>query len=172
MEANGGVAIIPNSLTESAQNKYRASLSGYVYSFGVVRFHANGSPSYSLVYSGTTIDGDATDVRSNLSYSGNANIDGFMATKYVNFVARPRFSIGLGFGAGIAPQLKADYSRTAPTAGQQKQYVLKEVPVTPLFEFQIRGEVRVLHNLSVGPFGGIRNGLPVAGGAVRVHFLK
>jgi len=176
LETNGGVAIIPNSLVEGAQDRYRASLNGYVYSAGLVRFHANGSPSFSLVYSGTLLEGDATDKRSTATYTGNAHINGFMATKYINFVARPRFSFGLGFGAGIAPQLKANYASTVTlgtsTLSQQKQYVLKEVSVTPLFEFQIRGDVRVSRNFSIGPWGGIRNGLPVIGGAVRIHFLK
>jgi hypothetical protein len=99
-----------------------------------------------------------------------------MATKYVNFVARRRFSIGMGFGAGIAPQLKLDYSKTqtvgTTTTTQNKQYVLTEVPVTPLFQIQFRGDIRVSRNVSIGPWGGFRNGLPVAGGAVRVHFLK
>jgi hypothetical protein len=99
-----------------------------------------------------------------------------MATKYVNFVARPRFSIGMGFGAGVAPQLKVDYTKTQTvgtvTTTQNKQYTLTEIPVTPLFQIQFRGDIRVSKNISVGPWGGFRNGLPVAGGAVRVHFLK
>ena len=34
---------------------------------------------------------------------------------HVNFVARRRFSVGLGFGAGVAPALKADYSSVNKT---------------------------------------------------------
>ncbi len=178
LEADGGVGIIPTSLFESSQDRYRASgnLSGYVYSAGLVRFHANGAPSYSLAFSATHFEGTALDTRSSATYKGNANINGFMATKYVNFVARPRFSIGMGFGAGVAPQLKLDYTKTVTvgttTTSQQKQYVLNEIPVTPLFQIQFRGDIRVSRNLSVGPWGGFRNGLPVVGGAVRVHFLK
>jgi hypothetical protein len=54
----------------------------------------------------------------------------------------------------------------------EKQYVLNDIPVTPLFQIQFRGDIRVTRNLSVGPWGGFRNGLPAAGGALRAHFLK
>jgi hypothetical protein len=94
----------------------------------------------------------------------------------VNFVARRRFSAGLGFGIGVGPQFKAQYTRTLSVQGipvsEQKVYTLQELPVTPLFEFQIRGDVRLSRNLSVGPWVGIRNGIPVAGGVARAHFLK
>ena len=178
LEADGGVGIIPNSLFENSQNRYKASgnLSGYVYSVGLVRFHANGAPSYSLDFSATHFEGNATDTNTSATYKGSANINGFMATKYVNFVARPRFSIGMGFGAGIAPQLKIDYTKTqtvgTTTTTVNKQYVVDQIPVTPLFQIQFRGDIRVSRNLSVGPWGGFRNGLPAAGGALRVHFLK
>lgn len=178
LEADGGVGIIPNSLFETSQDRYKASgnLSGYVYSAGLVRFHDNGAPSYSFAFSATHLEGSATDSQSVATYTGTANINGFIATKYVNFVARPRFSIGMGFGAGIAPQLKVDYTKTvtlgAITQTQQKRYVLSELAVTPLFQVQFRGDIRVSRNLSIGPWGGFRNGIPVAGGAVRVHFLK
>ena len=99
-----------------------------------------------------------------------------MATKYVNFVARRRFSIGMGFGAGIAPQLKLDYTKTQTvgtiTTTENKQYVVNQIPVTPLFQIQFRGDIRVSRNISVGPWGGFRNGLPTVGGGRRVHFLK
>ena len=105
LEADGGIGIIPTSLFENSQDRYKASgnLSGYVYSVGLVRFHANGAPSYSLDFSATHFEGSATDTNTRATYKGNANINGFMATKYVNFVARPRFSIGMGFGAGMPP---------------------------------------------------------------------
>ena len=178
VEGDGGIGIIPSSLFESSQNRYKASgsLSGYTYSVGLVRFHANGAPSYSLDFSGTHFEGNATDTNTTATYKGSTNFNGFMATKYVNFVARPRFSIGMGFGAGVAPQLKVDYTKTQTvgtvTTTQNKQYTLTEIPVTPLFQIQFRGDIRVSKNISVGPWGGFRNGLPVAGGAVRVHFLK
>jgi hypothetical protein len=81
------------------------------------------------------LDGTAANKISTASYTGNAKINGFMATKYVNFVARPRFSIGLGFGVGLAPQLKASYTTTSQVGttmvSENKQYVLKELPVAP-----------------------------------------
>jgi len=121
-------------------------------------------------------DGNATDTNTSATYEGSANFNGFMATKYVNFVARPRFSIGMGFGAGMAPQLKIDYTKTqtvGPTTTiVNKQYVLDQIPVTPLFQIQFRGDIRVSRNLSIERWGGFRNGLLVAGGALRVHFLK
>jgi hypothetical protein len=178
VEADGGVGIVPSSLFESSQNRYKTSgsLSGYVYSVGLVRFHANGAPSYSLDFSGTHVEGNATDTNTSATYKGSTNINGFMATKYVNFVARRRFSIGMGFGAGIAPQLKLDYSKTqtvgTTTTTVNKQYVVNQIPVTPLFQIEFRGDIRVSRNISIGPWGGFRNGLPAAGGAIRVHFLK
>jgi hypothetical protein len=178
LETDGGYGIIPTSLFESSQDRYKAStnLSGYVYSVGLVRFHANGAPSYSLDFSATHFEGSASDTRTTAVYKGSANFNGFMATKYVNFVARPRFSIGMGFGIGVAPRLKLDYSKTqtvgTTTTTTNKQYVLNEIPVTPLFQLQFRGDIRVSRNISIGPWGGFRNGLPAAGGALRVHFLK
>jgi len=46
LEADSGVGFVPNSLFQSLQNRYKASgsLSGYDYSVGLVRFHANGAP--------------------------------------------------------------------------------------------------------------------------------
>jgi hypothetical protein len=82
----------------------------------------------------------------------------------------------MGFGAGVAPQLKLDYSKTqtvgTTTTITNKQYVVDQIPVTPLFQIQFRGDIRVSRNISIGPWGGFRNGLPAAGGALRVHFLK
>jgi hypothetical protein len=178
LEADGGFGIIPTSLFESSQDRYKAAtnLSGYVYSAGLVRFHANGAPSYSLDFSATHFEGSATDTNTTATYKGSTTFNGFMATKYVNFVARRRFSIGMGFGAGIAPQLKLDYSKTqidrTGTLTTNKQYVLDQIPVTPVFQIQFRGDIRVSRSISIGPWGGFRNGLPAAGGAIRVHFLK
>jgi hypothetical protein len=178
LETDGGVGIIPTSLFDSSQNRYKATtnLNGYVYSVGLVRFHDNGAPSYSLDFSATHFEGNATDISTSATYKGSANFNGFMATKYVNFVARHRFSIGMGFGAGVAPQLKLDYSKTqtvgTTTTTTNKQYVVDQIPVTPLFQIQFRGDIRVSRNISIGPWGGFRNGLPAAGGAIRVHFLK
>ena len=178
VETDGGFGFVPSSLFQSSQNRYKASgsLNGYDYSVGLVRFHANGAPSYSLDFSGTHFEGNATDSRSTATYNGSTTFNGFMATKYVNFVARRRFSIGMGFGAGIAPQLKLDYTKTqtvgTTTTIVNKQYTVNEIPVTPLFQIQFRGDIRVSRNISVGPWGGFRNGLPTIGGVVRVHFLK
>ena len=177
LEGGFGRAFIPGSLTEVAQDRYSASLSGNSYTLGLVKFHANGAPSYSLQFSRSTLEGQAAELRGvNARYQGSTAMSGFLATKHVNFVARRRFSIGMGFGAGIGPQLKADYSRSLILNGvpfsERKTYTLEEVPVTPLFEFQIRGEVRVTRNLSAGPWVGMRNAIPLAGGVVRVHFLK
>src|SRR5579863_10712457 len=85
VEADGGYGFFPSSLFQSSQNRYKASgnLDGYDYSVGLVRFHANGAPSYSLDFSGTHLEGNATDSRSTASYSGSTTFNGFMATKYV-----------------------------------------------------------------------------------------
>jgi len=177
MEGGFGFAFIPGSLTDAVQDRYSASLSGNTYSFGLVHFHGNGAPSYSLQFCRIALDGNAAELRSpNARYQGHAAVPGFLATKHFNFVSRRRFSFGVSTGAGLGPQLKADYTRSlvsnGVTTSERKTYTLKELPVTPLFEFQIRGEVRLSRNLSAGPWVGIRNAIPLAGGVVRLHFPK
>lgn len=175
VEGSAGYAWIPKVLIER-QDRYSASVDGMAYTAGLVRFHRNGAPSFSLQMCRATLNGKANELRGlGFRYEGSATITGFMATKHLNILARRRFSTGFSFGIGVAPQLEARYKQIITRAGvvstTEKTYKLKEIPVTPLFEVLVRADVRVARNLSIGPFGGIRTGVPVAGGAVRVHFL-
>ena len=177
MEGGFGVAYIPASLPDAVQDRYSASLDGNTYNFGLVHFHASGAPSYSLQFCHMMLEGNAAALGGvDASYQGSGSALGFLATKYVNFVARRRFSIGMGFGAGVGPQLKYNYTRSVTIQGksfsEQKAFTLEELPVTPMFEIQFRGDIRISRNLSVGPWAAIRNGIPFFGGVVRVHFLN
>jgi hypothetical protein len=174
-EVNGGYLRSPTSLPEWFQDRYRASVTGVSYAVGLVRFHANGAPSFSLQFQQFRLDGRATEQRfPNRAYAGDARVPGFLATKHLNVFARSRGSAGFSLGAGVGPQFKASYRLEQPGAssGLERTYTLKELPVTPLFQILVRGDIRILRQLSVGPFFGTRNGLLVGGATTRVHFLK
>lgn len=174
-EGGGGYSWVPQALADQVQNKYTATLTGTSYSFGLDRFHANGSPSFTLQFMRFSLDAKAVDQQTGIAYSGHVDVPGFMATKHVNFMARQRFSFGMSFGAGVGPQLTANYQQTSgPTGvpGPQKTYTLKEIPVTPMFEILFRGDIRIQRHLSIGPYAGIRTGFPVVGGVLRVHFPR
>lgn len=171
-ETGGAAVWVPGSLGDSIQNRYSAALSGESYSAGLVRFHGSGAPNFSLDFMGFSVNAKATDLKTTFQYQGSANVMGFMASKHASFVTRRRYSFGMSFGAGVAPQLQAKYNESFSPNGilaQQKTYTLKELPVTPLFEVLFRGDIRVNRNISVGPIAGIRSGLPVFGGVLRVH---
>lgn len=170
-ETGGAAVWVPGSLGNSIQNRYSASLSGASYNAGLVRFHGSGAPNFSLDFLGFSVNAKATDLKTTYQYQGSAHVTGFMASKHASFVTRKRYSFGMSFGAGVAPQLQAKYSQTSGPAAlvQQKTYTLKELPVTPLFEVLFRGDIRVHRNLSIGPIAGLRSGLPVFGGVLRVH---
>ena len=171
LETGGAAVWVPGSLGNSIQNRYSATLSGVSYSAGLVRFHGSGAPNFSLDFLGFSVNAKATDLKTTYQYQGSARVTGFMASKHASFVTRKRYSFGMSFGAGVAPQLQAKYSQTFGPAAlvQQKTFTLKEIPVTPLFELLFRGDIRVHRNLSVGPIAGICSGLPVFGGMLRVH---
>jgi hypothetical protein len=171
-ETGGADVWVPSSLGNSIQNRYSATLSGETYSAGLVRFHGSGAPNFSLDFLGFSVNAKATDLKTTYQYQGSANVMGFMASKHASFVTRKRYSFGMSFGGGVAPQLQAKYEQTIGPSGfltQQKTYTLKEIPVTPLFEVLFRGDIRVSRNLSVGPIAGLRSGFPVFGGVLRVH---
>ena len=172
-ETGGAEVWVPSSLGNAIQNRYSATLSGETYSAGLVRFHGSGAPNFSLDFLGFSVNATATDLKTTYQYQGSANVMGFLASKHASFVTRKRYSFGMSFGAGVAPQLQAKYNQTIGPAGflaQGRTYTLKEIPVTPLFEVLFRADIRVSRNVSVGPIAGLRSGFPVFGGVLRVHF--
>lgn len=170
-ETGGAAVWVPGSLASSIQNRYSADLSGFSYSAGLVRFHGSGAPNFSLDFLGFSVNAKATDLKTTYQYQGSANVHGFMASKHASFVTRRRCSFGMSFGAGVAPQLQANYKQTYGPASvvTQRTYTLKEIPVTPLFQVLFRADIRVHRNLSIGPIAGLNTGFPVFGGVLRVH---
>jgi hypothetical protein len=141
---------------------------------GLVRFHANGAPSYALQYSQLAADfhGSLAEFGGQRQIRGTGNVRGFMATKYVNVVARKKVSGGFAFGAGIGKG-EASYTRTEIFQG-----VILPIGsntynrVVPLFKILGRVDIRPIKALSIGPYYGIRNGMFAAGLAVRMHLTK
>jgi hypothetical protein len=175
VEAGGGSIWLPKSLSTAIQHQYSASLTGPMFSAGIVRFHPNGAPNFSLQFLHFGLNAQATDLNSASQYTGTATVSGFLASKHVSFIARKRFSFGTSFGAGVGPQLTAHYRQSYSDDGVlagPKTYALTEVPVTPLFELLFRADIRVHRNVSIAPYAGILTGVPVIGGTVRVHFLR
>jgi hypothetical protein len=152
----------------------RPEISGTTYSIGLVRFHGNGAPSYALQFSRLTADlaGSRTNGLLSQQITGGGTVQGFMATKYVNFIHTKRVSGGFAFGAGIGKG-EASYTRQfllngVAYAAESNAYIR----VIPLFEILGRVDIRPIKYLSVGPYYGIRNGTLAAGVAVRLHITK
>jgi len=175
IEAGGAYTHLPSSIADAFQDRYRGRVTGSTYTLGLTHFHGNGAPSYSLQVLIVTLDGEGRDLRTSSLYTANGRIAGFLATKYATLFSRPRGSISLGFGAGVGPQFKANYRRTEPYQGltlEERTYTLKELPVTPLFQILLGGDIRLHRNLSIGPYAGLRNGLLVYGALLRLRFAK
>ena len=175
MESGGGTILVPKALSSAIQNHYSATLTGPVFSTGIVRFHRNGTPNFSLQFLHFGLNAQASDLKTGSQYSGSTAISGFLASKHASFISRKRFSFGMTFGGGVGPQLTAQYRQTYSAGGtltSPKTYTLNQVPVTPLLEVLLRGDIRVHRNLSIGPYGGMLSGIPVVGATVRVHFVR
>lgn len=173
-EAGGAYVRLPNSIANALQDRYRGRVTGWSYAVGLTHFHASGAPSYSLQLLLLRLDGEGHD-RAGSLYTANARVAGFLATKYANVVAGSWGSIGFGFGAGVGPQFKATYRRTEPFQGvmlPERTYTLEELPVTPLFQILLAGDLRLHRNFSLGPYVGLRNGMLVYGGMVRARFAR
>ncbi|MEI9812525.1 MAG: hypothetical protein WDO18_07525 [Acidobacteriota bacterium] len=80
------------------------TISAKAYAAGLVRFHANGSPSWSLEYSRTQADLTGGKVIAGIRHEvrGNGNVRGAMITKFLNFFSTRYFSAGVAFGGGVA----------------------------------------------------------------------
>jgi hypothetical protein len=152
----------------------RPEISGTTYSIGLVRFHANGAPSYALQFS--KLDANFSGAQQQGSFrrelAGSGSVRGFMATKYANVAAKKHVSGGFAFGAGIG-KLEASYVRSTSFAGiPQSLQANSYNRIVPLFEILGRLDIRPIKYLSVGPYYGIRNGTLAAGVAVRLHITK
>ena len=171
LEGGGGRLWLVPSIAKAVEDEYELQVSGNTYQVGLVRFHPNGAPNFSLSFMRFDASGTATEKRSSPArYSGNAAISGVMATKHVSVFARERGGFGFSFGGGIGPQFKASYKGVSRSGiAVEKTYTLKEVPVTPMFEVLVRADIRVHRYVSVVPFVGLRNGFMAGGGMVRFH---
>jgi hypothetical protein len=171
LEGGGGRLWLVPSIAKAVEDEYELQVSGNTYQAGLVRFHPNGAPNFSLSFMRFDASGTAIEKRSNPSrYSGNAAVSGVMATKHVSVFARERGGFGFSFGGGIGPQFKASYKGVSGSGiAVEKTYTLKEVPVTPMFEVLVRADIRVHRYVSVAPFVGLRNGFMAGGGMVRFH---
>jgi hypothetical protein len=172
VQAGGGFIAGISQLANAEQNRFKISGSGPVFDVGIARMHEDGSPSFSIAFTRLAFDGSAQGVVDEFAgnrYSGNTSLPGVLATKYFNFVHRRRFSMGLGLGAGIGPQLAVKYRTTyADGTTAVRKWSPKELSVTPLFAVTYRADIRLSRHLSLGPFAGIEDALPVFGATVRL----
>jgi len=174
VQADGGFFITPRFIVEEIHSLPEIpSIDGPSFLAGLVRFNNRGAPTYAFQYSQLSADiaGSLSDQRGRASVVGDATMRGFMATKYLNFVTRPRFSAGVGLGGGVG-KLEASYTRSviSPffTFNETRRYDY----TIPLFEIHGRVDFRVSRYVTIGPYYGVRNGLLGGGGSLRVHFLK
>ncbi|HZQ50719.1 MAG TPA: hypothetical protein VFB14_00890 [Bryobacteraceae bacterium] len=172
IQAGGGFIAGISQLANAEQNRFQVSGSGPVFDAGIARMHKDGSPSFSVAFTRLAFDGNAKGVADEFAgnrYSGSTSLPGVLATKYFNFVHRRRFSMGVGLGAGIGPQLSVKYRTTYAGGGTAvRTWSPKELSVTPLFAATYRADVRLNRHLSIGPFAGIEDALPVFGATIRV----
>jgi hypothetical protein len=142
---------------------------------GLVRFHANGSPSWALEFSSSTMTAAggvnvSTAFRQELR--ANATARGAMITKYLNFFSTRYVSAGLAFGGGAA-QVDASYIRYVVPPGPSAiiDSETKQLAV-PLFQTVAQVDIRPVRWISLSPFYGLRNGALGGGGAIRIHFTR
>ena len=174
VQGDGGFFVTPRFIVEEIHTLPEVpSIDGPSVQVGLVRFNSRGAPSYAFQYSqlSADIEGSLSDQRGRASVIGEATMRGFMATKYVNFVTRPRFSAGLGAGAGVG-KLEASYTRSVVSPSFNFSETQRYDYTIPLFEIHGRVDFRVSRYVTVGPYYGIRNGLLGGGGSVRLHFLR
>src|SRR5882672_566515 len=98
VQGDSGYATVPQSIvgrfTESLPE--RPEITGMTFSVGLVRFHANGSPSFSFQYSqlGADLSGSITLGNRTSVVAGSGTIRGALATKYLNVITRRSVSAG------------------------------------------------------------------------------
>ncbi len=134
------------------------------FSTGLVRFHANGSPNFSVQYFQMNASANATRFPDRAD--GTGAVHGVMATKHFNFFSREKVSGGLIAGGGIGKG-EVDYTISHSGIFVRQEH---EDHVAPLFELLASVDIRPVKQLSIGPYFGFRNGFLMGGAAVRVHF--
>jgi hypothetical protein len=145
------------------------------YNTGLVRFHANGSPSWAIEFSRTqmTLNGGAVVNGTRQELRADATVRGAMITKYTNFFSNKYVSGGLAFGGGGA-RVDASYLRYqvsrlgSPVVAQAETTQL----LVPVFQAIAQVDIRPVRWISISPFYGLRNGALGAGGAIRIHFTR
>lgn len=166
---------VPKAIIERVEGlPEQPSIAGRSHGVGVVRFHADGAPSYALQYSRlyVNIEGSGPEFGAIRQISGAATLRGFMATKYVNFVRRRFVSGGLAVGGGVGNG-RAHYVRNVTFQGTPYFVEANSYDRTiPLFEILGRVDVRPVKYVSVGPYYGIRNGTLALGVALRLHAVR
>jgi hypothetical protein len=166
---------VPKALIDKIKDlPERPDIDAKAYNAGVVRFHANGSPSWALEFSRTqmTLNGGLTIGTVRQELRGTATVRGAMITKYANFYSSRYVSFGLAFGGG-AGQVDADYYRYLVPPGPgvilERESTQRVVPV---FQALAQVDIRPVRWISLSPFYGVRNGTLGAGGAIRIHFTR
>jgi hypothetical protein len=147
-------------------------IEGKGYSTGAVRFHANGSPNWSVEYTRTqfSMSGARTISGFTQQIIGNGDIRGGMVTKFWNFLNTRFVSAGIATGGGVA-QTQVRYVRYQTPPGVFYDATNKDW-ITPTFQALVQADVRPVRWVSLSPFYGMRNGVLGFGGAVRIHFTR
>jgi hypothetical protein len=177
LQSGGGLLVGVSSIANAAQDRFNVDGSGPLFDVGLARMHENGSPSFSFAFTRMSINVNATGVAGEFSgykYQGSGSLPGFLATKYFSFIRRNRVSAGIGLGGGVGPQLSGTYKVTEAdgTVLLDRKFSLKQLSATPLFAITFRSDFRITKQLSIGPYAGIEDGLPVLGGMVRFGLTR
>lgn len=168
LQAEGAYGFFPDFILD----RFSDQLSGFKVtqtnarsiSAGLVRFKANGAPSFSIQYH--QMDGDVAANRLTELASGTGSVRGVMASKHVNFFANEKVSGGLIVGGGVGKG-ELDYTTTINSASPVRRH---EERTIPLIELLASVDIRPVKQLSIGPYYGFRNGFLMGGAAVRFHF--
>ena len=94
-----------------------------------------------------------------------------MFTNFVNFYGQEKFSAGLAFGIGVAKFESDGYSYSVPPGSSVITNREEFDHTVPVFQAIAQIDLRPIRRISIGPFGGIRNGFLGGGVAVRLHFF-
>lgn len=144
------------------------------YSLGLMRYYSRGTPNFSVGFSRTDLDFRATGSGvggvATISYTLNAAaVEGLMFSKYATPLRFGRIYLGFAGGVGIG-SLSFDYKEVTEKQSAENDYQKGDFSVlVPLFELLLRGEVNVWR-FSLGPVGGIRNGIPFGGLSLSYRF--
>lgn len=170
------VGTVPEGLVEQIDDLPEVpTIDAKGYNAGIVRFKANGAPSWSIEFSRTQMNffggREVSGVRGEIT--GNALLRGGMVTKFWNFFSNRYVSAGIATGAGAA-QAEGSYLRYAVTPGAP--VIIGESDtfdrIVPIFQAVAQVDIRPVRWISLSPFYGMRNGALGGGGAIRIHFTR